>query len=112
MKTADPEKWPLLKKEFDAYQGPCIRESPWIRRFYDHVNSYKDPTSYKDQTQFESAAVVEPFGLILEYMDTTLEKVDPELHKRRPQFMKAVFEAQMKGTRDIHQDGLVWTGAL
>jgi len=54
--------------------------------------------------------VAEPFALVLEYMDVTLEIVDVESNKRRPEFMKALYEAHLGGTRDMHKAGLMLTG--
>ena len=43
-------------------------------------------------------------------MDVPLAKVDAEDNKGRPEFMKALFEAHLGGTRDMYEDGPIWTG--
>jgi len=110
VKTAEPEAWPSLQTEFDAYQKPNIKGSPFIRAFYDHINEYKAREGYPDDDSFNAAAVAEPFALVLEYMDVTLENVDVESNKRRPEFMEALYEAHLRGTRDMHKAGLMLTG--
>ena len=110
MKTAEPEKWTFLQNEFDAYQKPNIRNSRFIRALYDHINVYKDQANYENDDSFNAAAAAEPFGLILEYMDVPLSKVNTEHNKGRPEFMKALFEAHLRGTWDMYKDGLIWTG--
>src|SRR5215216_7063443 len=61
VKTAEPDMWPFLKSEFDAYQKPHIRRSPFIRAFYDHINEHKDD-KYDDA--FFATAAVKPSGLV------------------------------------------------
>lgn len=112
MKTDQPERWPYLQQEMNAYRKPSIANSKHIRSMYDTVNKYQTRKAFKDEQAFNAAAEKEPFCLVLEWMDVPLSILDPEKYKNNPAFMAALFEAGLGGARDIDSAGLVWTGTF
>lgn len=112
VKTDTPDRWRWLKRDYEAYQGPNVKNSKHIRSLYDTINKYRKESDFENAAAFEAAASDEPFCLVLEWLDVPLSELNPAKYKHNLAFMAALFRAQLGGVKDIAADGMVYTGTL
>ncbi|KAF2241697.1 hypothetical protein BU26DRAFT_524865 [Trematosphaeria pertusa] len=110
IKTTTAKKQKRLRREREAYNRRAIYQSRHIRSLYDEINQYISENGFHGNTAaFKEAVQLNPYCLVLEYLDVPLSALNPAKYKDNPVFMAALFKGTLGGVKDVSLTKNVWT---
>lgn len=88
-------------REYNTYQLPGVATSKDVRAMYDVVGTLQDLED-KDKDAYP--------GLVLEWLDTTLQDVPPEQYRHNLVLHHAIIRSVLSSSAVLHDEKLVNTG--
>ena len=77
---------------------------------YDEINELRRKREFRSEEAFQDAVEKEPWCLVLEFLDHSLDGLAANEYKQNLVFVAEFFKSTLTAASDIEQAKAVWTG--